>query len=129
MWAREAAAGRDEATKDRPVVVVLTTIVDDGLIKVIVVPVTTQPPRKGDSAVEMPQNVKAHLKLDDARCWIVVSEVNQFIWPGPDIRPVARGDKKSPYYGKIPGKLFEKMRVLISQNVEAGRLKIIPRTD
>lgn len=129
MWAREAAAGRDEAVKDRPVVVVLTTIIDDGLIKVIVVPVTTQPPRKGDYAIEMPQSVKAYLKLDDARCWIVVGEVNQFIWPGPDIRPIAREVGNSPYYGKIPSKLFEKMRVLIGENVEAGRLKITPRTD
>lgn len=58
----------------------------------------------------MPMAVKRHLGLDDARCWIVASEVNRFIWPGPDVRPVRGGDG-SPYYGKIPAALLEKVRI------------------
>lgn len=72
----------------------------------------------------MPMAVKRHLGLDDARCWIVASEVNRFIWPGPDVRPVRGGDG-SPYYGKIPGKLLEKVRAAM----RAGRMRITGREE
>lgn len=127
LWAWEAAQGRDEGAKDRPVVVVVASEVRDGLTEVLVVPVTTQPPRGNDGSVEMPAAVKAHLGLDDKRCWIVVGELNRFIWPGPDIRPVQKGGEMTPYYGKVPGKLLEKVRVAMAAHV--GRLKVTKRTE
>jgi hypothetical protein len=39
-------------------------------------------PDRLDEAVEIPAVVKRHLGLDEARSWIVVSEINRFIWPG-----------------------------------------------
>jgi hypothetical protein len=32
--------------------------------------------------------VKRHLGLDGERSWIVLDEINDFIWPGHDLRPV-----------------------------------------
>ncbi|MCI4588738.1 hypothetical protein MOK15_01270 [Sphingobium sp. BYY-5] len=124
LWEREAAQGRDEGVKDRPVVVVLAAVTEGDLLQVYVAPVTTQPPREASGFVEMPMAVKRHLGLDDARCWIVASEVNRFIWPGPDVRPVQGGDG-SPYYGKIPGKLLEQVRAVMRE----GRIRITPRTE
>jgi mRNA-degrading endonuclease toxin of MazEF toxin-antitoxin module len=112
LWAREADQGRDEGSKERPVVVVLSASEGEGGTQVVVAPVTTQPPRAGDAVVEMPAAVRAHLGLGDARCWIVASEVNSFLWPGPDLRPVRRTGEVSPYYGKVPGNLLRKIREL-----------------
>jgi hypothetical protein len=111
------------------VVVILATIVREDHIEVIVAPVTTQPPRSEDNRIEMPSDVKRHLGLENKRCWIVLDELNRFNWPGPDIRPIRGRKEISPYYGKIPGKLLEKIRELIHQNVKTGRLKMTKRSD
>jgi hypothetical protein len=96
--------------------------------KVLVVPITTKPPRIGDIAIELPAPVRAHLKLGDKRCWIIANEINRFTWPGPDLRPIPHRAEISPYYGKIPGKLLEAVRKLIDQTAKAGKLKITKRT-
>lgn len=129
LWAREAESGREEAVKDRPAVVVLAVTARGGLTEVIVAPVTTQPPRPEEASVEMPAAVKAHLGLDDRRCWIVTGELNRFNWPGPDIRPIRGDEDRSPYYGKIPGKLLEKVRDAMRAHISAGRLKMTRRTE
>jgi hypothetical protein len=80
---READRGADEGSKERPVVVVLATEQHASGLQVVVAPLTTNAPAPGDWAVEVP----AHLRLGDARCWIVVSEFNRFARPGSDLRP------------------------------------------
>ncbi|WP_309662051.1 hypothetical protein [Sphingomonas sp.] len=78
-------------------------------------------------AIEIPPKVKAYLGLDEERSWVVVTELNRFIWPGPDIR-TAKG-KDTPLYGPIPAKLFQQVRQAISDRAEAHRLDISPRTE
>lgn len=97
--------------------------------QLLVVPVTTRPPRVGDSAVEIPARVRHHLGLGEDRCWIVADEVNRFTWPGPDIRPIRRGDDINPRYGAIPARLFEQVRQRLERAAAEGRLKVTKRTD
>lgn len=97
-------------------------------LEVIVAPVTTRPPREGDTCVEIPVAVKAQLKLGGERCWIVASELNRFLWPGPDVRIVRRPGDATPYYGNIPGKLLEKVRDGLRSCVATGRLKVTKRS-
>ena len=78
--------------KDRPCALILSSQNEGGNTIVAVVPVTHTPPDRPDEAVEIPAVVKRHLGLDEARSWIVVSEINRFIWPGPDLRPVSRAE-------------------------------------
>jgi hypothetical protein len=54
---------------------------------VTVVPITHTPPSDPADAVQIPPSLKAHLGLDDLLSWIVVTETNDFLWPGPDLRP------------------------------------------
>jgi hypothetical protein len=75
---------------------------------VTVVPITHSSPA-GD-AVEIPLTVKRRLGLDEERSWAVVSEVNRFVWPGPDLRPVPRGDDERFDYGFLPPSLFHQIR-------------------
>ena len=97
--------------------------------QLLVVPVTTRPPRPGDSSVEMPPRVRAHLGLGEERCWIVTDEYNLFIWPGPDIRPVRNSGMIDPRYGSIPARLFDEVRARIEQAAKAGKLKETKRTE
>jgi mRNA-degrading endonuclease toxin of MazEF toxin-antitoxin module len=108
--------------------VVLASETRNGVTRVIVAPCTTQPPRGGQRHVELPIAVKAHLSLDDRRCWIVTDELNQFIWPGPDVRLTRIGTSLSPYFGKLPSKLFEQIQTAIGENVSRERIALTKRT-
>ena len=91
-------------------VVVLATEGTGAGVRVVVAPMTIRPPRADDPVVEVPAAVRRHLGLGDERRWIVGSEVNHFIWPGPDVRPARREANVSPYHGKIPARLLEQVR-------------------
>ncbi|MEO7178262.1 MAG: hypothetical protein ABIW83_05415 [Allosphingosinicella sp.] len=96
--------------------------------QLLVVPVTTRPPRSDDECIEIPPRVRSHLGLEEERSWIVTDEYNLFTWPGPDIRPVRSGGAIDPRYGSIPAKLFEQVRTKIEAAARAGRLKETKRT-
>ena len=104
LWKREAAQGRDERTKYRPAVVVLAVESDDAHGKtVLVAPITHRQPDDPAAGVEIPPLTKRRLGLDPERSWIVLSEVNRFEWPGPDLLPIAPGQWA---YGILPAGLF-----------------------
>lgn len=93
--------------------------------ELIVAPVTHSAPDATDESLEMPANVKRDLRLDRDRSWIVLTEMNRFIWPGPDIRPV--GEAGDPYYGAIPDWLFVQVRAAIGDRVRTGKLRVTKR--
>lgn len=105
--------------KDRPVAVVVVVQAADGIHKVLVVPMTTTQPDKDQAAIEVPDAVRRQLGLKAPRSWIVVSEWNEFSWPGYDIRPISKksGDIS---YGALPAGLFRRVRDAIIAGA-AGR--------
>ena len=110
LWARDADAGRDEGSKERPVVVVLATQPVGTRARVTVAPVTTKTPLPSDAAIEMPAPVRRQLG------WAMIGAGSSrrrrtaFLWPGPDLRPLRREGDGSPYYGKVPGDLLRRVR-------------------
>ena len=107
LWRHEHRKGQEEGRKIRPVVIVLaSSIQPDGAIRVTVAPITHTPPGKMGKAIVLPPRVKTALALDDDPSWIVLDEVNQFKWPGYDIRPVP-GTPDRFFYGFIPPRLFD----------------------
>jgi hypothetical protein len=127
LWAREAAAGQEEGLKDRPVVVVVARIVRGDEVELLVAPVTHSQPDRREDGIEMPRSVKRHLGLDSERSWILLTELNRFIWPGPDIR-VAPG-RDSPLYDAIPEWLFVKVREEIANRARSGHLQMTKRME
>lgn len=127
LWAGEAAAGQEEGLKDRPVVVVVARIVRGDHVELLVAPVTHTAPERKEDGLEMPPGVKRHLGLDSERSWILLTELNRFIWPGPDVR-IAPG-RETPLYDAIPERLFVKLRDGIVARAGAGRLEVTKRTD
>ena len=108
LWHSEYRAGHDEGLKDRPRVIILAAEREaDGATVVTVLPVTHSPPDNPAFAVEIPLLVKRHLGLDDQRSWVVVSEGNEFRWPGYDLRKVPRKDGYD--YGFLPPGLFSQI--------------------
>ena len=125
LWQREAAAGREEGIKDRPAVVVLAAETNEaGGKTVLVAPITHSPPSDPEAAVEIPSETKRRLGLDADRSWIVVSEVNSFTWPGPDLRPVSRGRWA---YGLLPAGLFGIVRSRLLASSGRRRLAEVER--
>ena len=129
LWRDEAARGQEEGVKDRPCAIVLTTQGDEGAPVVIVLPVTHRPPSDATLAVEIPASTKHRLGLDDARSWIVLTDANRFVWPGPDLRPRKLGDAASVVYGQLPDALFRQVRDRFSEAIARRLAATVPRTD
>jgi hypothetical protein len=108
LWHGEHRAGREEGRKVRPAVIVLAVEREaDGKTLVVVVPATHAAPADPISAIEIPPVVTRHLGLDDQRSWIVVSEGNEFAWPGYDLRKLSKGNRYD--YGFLPPRFFRQV--------------------
>lgn len=129
LWHREFLRGQEEGTKARPCAVVLAVEGEQGETVVTVVPVTHARPSDIDDAVELPPPTKRRLGLDDERSWVVVSEVNRFIWPGPDLRPVSKQEAGQFAYGTLPPSLFETIKKQLLKRAARQRLAAVPRTE
>lgn len=129
LWAREHAEGAEDGRKHRPCAIVAARQVIAGREIITVVPVTHTPPADPADAVEIPAALKAHLGLDVARSWVVVTEANDFLWPGPDLRPVP-GPKPPRYdYGMLPPRFFAHIRDRILQAHLRKRVENVRRTE
>ena len=120
LWSDDDANAGLSA-KERPVVVVLAVKRVEGRILVRVVPVTHRDPADPARAIEIPATTKRRLGLDYARSWIVLDHANEFVWPGPDVRPVPGVNPPSVYYGPLPPKLFNAVRWRLLSLVRARR--------
>lgn len=129
LWVSEHARGQEEGVKDRPCAVVLVTDDDAGDPMVTVLPISHTPPMDPELAVEVPPPVKRRLRLDDDRSWVVLTEANRFVWPGPDLRPLAAGDPTSVAYGLLPYALFEQIRLKFLAALKSRKARAVPRTE
>ena len=125
LWHDQHRQGLEEGTKDRPCVVVLAVAREDGDTVVTVAPISHAPPRTTGEAVEIPAVTKSRLGLDEGRSWVVVSEINRFVWPGVDLRPVP--GKGSYDYGVLPPGLFRQVREGLANWVRSRKLRTTPR--
>lgn len=122
LWADEQEAGREEGTEDRPCLVVVVRDSDEAK-RVAIVPITRSP--QGRDGIELSADVKAKLGLDPGEpSWVVCSEYNQFVWPGPDLRPIPRTG--TWLYGRLPDDLF--LRVARALRSAARWPRVVSRT-
>lgn len=128
LWSHEAKAGHEEGSKDRPCAVLLATADKAGAKFVTILPVTHSPPPDERLAVEIPHATKVRLGLDDHRSWVVLSELNHFQWPGPDLRPVPGDPAGEVAYGSLPEALYETIRTRWLAAYDAGKVTQVKRT-
>lgn len=139
LWQREHDAGREEGVKDRPCAIVLAVGVGAveggagegaGVDKAVyVLPITHARPADPLDAVELPPATKARLGLDDERSWIVVTEGNRFVWPGPDLRALPGRGPESAAYGMLPPTLFNLVKQRFLSRVRDRRAGLVTRTE
>ncbi len=129
LWREAAARGEEEGGKDRPCAVVLVSEDQDGEKIVLVLAVTHSPPAEPDLAVEIPAKTKRRLGLDNERSWIIVTDANRFVWPGPDLRPSVRGEASSVAYGVLPRGLFYEVRERFARAIERRLAGVVRRTE
>jgi hypothetical protein len=129
LWKREFDAGRDEGTKDRPCAIVMAIIEEDGDKEVWVLPITHTPPANAADAIEIPTLTKNRLGLDSERSWIIVTEANEFVWPGPDLRPVPGRDVSTIAYGVLPPRFFAYVRDRFLERDQHEKSRRIKRSE
>lgn len=93
-----------------------------------VVPITHSAPRDLNVAIEIPLAVKTHLGLDSERSWVILDELNEFAWPGFDLRPI-KGDDGRIDYGFLPPKLFQRLIEKFTELESQGRVGYAPRDE
>jgi hypothetical protein len=126
LWHDQHAAGSEEGRKARPCAIVVAARDEEGDTKVYVAPITHSKP-DDPLAVELSPSVKRRLGLDDAPSWIVTSELNRFVWPGYDLRPIAREKPEVFAWGFLPVGLFEALKRGIATHRRRQRLRLTPR--
>jgi hypothetical protein len=128
LWRDQQASGTKEGRKTRPCAIILATVDDDGDRLVYVAPVTHSRPSDDADAVELPSRVKRHLGLDGAPSWIITSELNRFIWPGFDLRPISRDRPDVFAWGFLPVELFAEVKAAIARKLRQRAVKIVDRS-
>ena len=128
LWRDEARKGREEGRKNRPSAVILAHRESPtGPVTVLVLSITHTPPDDPRTAIEIPPDAKRAIGLDDDRSWIICSEVNRFLWPGFDLRPVPGKRPATPVYGMLPKGLWEQARKRFLELRKEGLAKVVPR--
>ena len=116
--------GREDAASDRPCGIILTRVAKSG--NSYVLPITHTPPLSDEDGIEIPGATKQRLRLNAERSWIITTELNQFTWPGPDLRPAPSGEY---LYGYLPEKLMRLVLDQVKKHARDIQLKTIPRNE
>jgi hypothetical protein len=130
LWADDAAQGREEGSKERPAAVVL--VVDEpksAAPRVYVLPITHSAPAKGVQALEIPAAVARTAGLDAAKSWVILSEFNEFVWPGFDLALIPGSKPPTIAYGYFTPGFFSKLRDQWLELDGAAKSRGVPRDD
>ena len=119
LWTKEAAAARDQG-RERPACLVAAMDSTSSPRFVVILPITHSRPDKDTVGVEIPPRVREALGLDDAPCWIIVSEHNVDEWPNGGLAPLP-GRPGVFSYGFIPPRLFADVKNKFFELYEKGR--------
>ena len=129
LWKREEEAGREEGVKERPCAIILMVRRSNDRERIAVLPITHSSPSNADDAVLIPREVKSRLGLDPELSWIVMSEVNVFSWPGPDLRPLPGRELPAVAYGLLPPDFYRHLRNRFMQRVRRRLVATVNRTE
>jgi hypothetical protein len=119
LWRRDADVGRD-TSRERPACIAISTESDMVSRRVVILPITHSRPSKDAAGVEIPATVRRALGLDDAPCWVIVSEYNIDNWPNAGIAKLP-GRRTAYSYGYLPPRLFDTIREAFLQRFDMRR--------
>lgn len=129
LWADEYGRGREEGLKDRPCAIVAARQIVEGREVITVLPVTHRQPANPADGLEIPAPLKWHLGMDDKPSWIVLTETNDFLWPGPDLRPIPGSSPPRFAFGMLPPRFYAHMREALLRLNRQRRLIKVERSE
>jgi hypothetical protein len=107
LWRHEHERQEERGSKRRPCAIVVAVA---GTTETVVAPITHREPTPPSEGIEIPRRVKESLGLDSQRSWIIITDLNVFIWPGIDVYPVPNSPPGTFEYGYLPPRLFDMIR-------------------
>ena len=107
----------------------MAVVVNGNSRHVFVAPITHATPNSVGNSMRIPQATKERLGLDETESWIILDELNEFAWPGPDVRPVPGKKLSTCSYGLISASTYLALREKLLKLIEAGALRNSKRTD
>ena len=128
LWANDAAAGVEEGDKDRPASIVMAIgRPGTNAARVFVLPITHTKPVRENEAMEIPAPVCRSAGLDAGRSWVILSEFNEFVWPGFDLAIVPGRTPSTVAYGFLTPGFFARMRERWLALDASSKLRRVPR--
>jgi hypothetical protein len=121
-WSTPGEDAPAAGEKERPAVIILAVTKSRDRTVVRVAPITHRAPDRPDRAMELPQRTKARLGLDGERSWVILDHMNEFVWPGPDVRPVPGQAPATIYYGPLPPALYDEIKRRLLGLLRQGRV-------
>jgi hypothetical protein len=127
LWRAEADGGAEDARKPRLSAVVFVTADEGGRT------VNGAPDHASDSAPKKRCHRNSFSNQEAARprgerSWVIVTEANEFVWPGPDLMPIGRG-RTNFAYGYLPPALFRMIRDAFVANWRRGARRTVKRSE
>ena len=130
LWHDDNRQGRDTGSKERPAAIVMVeNIAATGEVRVYALAISHSAPGKDTQAIEIPVAVKRAAGLDSARSWVVLSEFNEFAWPGYDLASVPGRNPPSLAYGFLTPGFFSVTRKRWLALAGTGQSKQVLRDD
>jgi hypothetical protein len=132
LWHSQRGA-REDGVKTYPVALIFAKRTVLGNTFAYAVAISHKPPSATERAIEVPRKLKRHLGLDEEPSWIYTDQVNEFTWPGPDLRPADRLSslpraRGTCVIGPLPKDWFASLKAEIIQSLRLGRTRIVRRT-
>ena len=78
--------------------------------------------------MELPAGVKRRLGLDASASWVVTNELNRFIWPGYDLRPISRSSPDVFSWGYLPLELLAAFKLQVVAHQRAKGIGVVDRS-
>jgi hypothetical protein len=124
---------REDGAKVYPVALIFAKKIIASVTLAYAVGMSHKPPDASEKAIEVPRKLKRHLGLDEDPSWIYCDQLNEFTWPGPDLRPAERLSKlpkarDSCIIGALPKDWFALVKQHVVDNLKLKRVQIIRRT-
>ena len=92
-------------------------------------PITHSRPTKDVEAIEIPAAVSRKAGLDAASSWVILSEFNEFVWPGFDLARIPGRNPPTVAYGYLTQGFFSKLRNRWLELDTAAKSRGVPRDD
>jgi hypothetical protein len=127
LWAKDYLAGQIHGRKTRRCIVLASSqsAPPYGPVRVVVCPITHTEPEDLSTAIEISLSDAVACGLDDCTSWVIVNDVNHFIWPGYD----TEADWTTGVYeiGHLAPLLFDQITERFRELRKLGRLKAVSR--